>query len=104
MTTPGSPGSQPPRVEFRPMTRISVARTPDSQTPVRLADERQRIAHEIHRTTVHRLFAIGLKLQALSSASTDAAISDQLDTCVHDLDVAISDLRARIFNLSPRNV
>ncbi len=73
-------------------------------TPLALAVERERIAQELNRHTVHRLFGIGLKLQALSASRADSAISAHLDDCVRELDLAISDLRAHIFNLGPGKV
>jgi signal transduction histidine kinase len=73
-------------------------------TQLALAVERERIAQELNRYTIHRLFGIGLKLQALSASGSDSAISDHLDDCVRELDVAISDLRAHVFNLGPGNV
>jgi signal transduction histidine kinase len=69
-----------------------------------VAVERERIAQELNRYTIHRLFGIGLKLQALSASGPDSAISDHLDGCVHELDLAISDLRGLIFKLGPQNV
>lgn len=68
-----------------------------------LMAERERIARELHKFTVHRLFGIGLKLQALSSTDGDPAVSGHLDECVHELDLAISDLRGLVFNLDARN-
>jgi signal transduction histidine kinase len=68
--------------------------------PAPLSTERDRIAQELNRYIVHRLFGIGLKLQALSIRGLDSAISGHLDECVHELDLAIADLRARIFNVT----
>jgi signal transduction histidine kinase len=91
-------------VDVSPMTQMSIERPTGPATPLVLAAERQRIAQELQGHTIHRLFAIGLKLQALSSGREDAAISERLDSCVSELDVAISDLRAVVFNLGSRNV
>jgi signal transduction histidine kinase len=69
-----------------------------------LMAERERIARELNKFTVHRLFGIGLKLQALSSRDGDPAVCGHLDECVHELDLAILDLRGLVFNLDARHV
>jgi len=69
-----------------------------------VAVERERIARELNRSTIHRLFGIGLKLQALAAGGSDSAISEPIDDCVHELDLAISELRALIFKLGAGNV
>ncbi len=86
------------------MTNATMERGARSGTPLALAVERERIAQELNRYTIHRLFGIGLKLQALSASGPDSAISDHIDDCVLELDLAISDLRRLIFKLGPRNV
>jgi signal transduction histidine kinase len=75
---------------------------PGIAQPVLMA-ERERIARELNKFTVHRLFGIGLKLQALSSWDGDPAVSGHLDECVHELDLAILDLRGLVFNLDARH-
>jgi signal transduction histidine kinase len=77
----------------------TMERSAGTGIPPALAVERERIAQELNRYTIHRLFGIGLKLQALSASGSDSAISDHLNDCVRELDLAISDLRAHIFNL-----
>ena len=86
------------------MTTATMEKGARAGTSPALAVERERIAQELNRYTVHRLFGIGLKLQALSAGGPDTAISEHLDDCVRELDLAISDLRAHIFNLDPRKV
>lgn len=68
-----------------------------------LVEERERIARELHQFTVHRLFGIGLKLQALSARDGDPVLSGHLHQCVQELDLAISDLRGLVFNLEARD-
>lgn len=72
--------------------------------PQIVAVERERIAQELNRYTIHRLFGIGLKLQALATTGPGSASSEHIDDCVHELDLAISDLRALIFKLGPQDV
>ena len=72
--------------------------------PLAVAAERERIARELNRYVIHRLFGIGLKLQALAASGSNPAMSEHIDDCVNELDLAISDLRALIFKLEPGNV
>lgn len=75
-----------------------------TRLPLAVAVERERIAQDLNRYTIHRLFGIGLKLQGLAVGSPGSATSEQIDDCVHELDLAISDLRRLIFSLGPRDV
>lgn len=86
------------------MTQMTLERPARLEAVPLLAAERQRIAEELQGRTIHRLFAIGLKLQAMSSDREDAEISSRVDACVNELDVTITDLRALIFNLGHRSV
>ena len=75
-----------------------------ARPPLAVAVERERIAQDLNRYTIHRLFGIGLKLQAIATTGRDSATSEQIEDCVHELDLAISDLRGLIFSLGPRDV
>ena len=75
-----------------------------ARLPLAVAVERERIAQDLNRYTIHRLFGIGLKLQAIATTGRDPATSEQIEDCVHELDLAISDLRGLIFSLGPRDV
>ena len=86
------------------MTQMTLERPAPLETVPLLAAERQRIAEELQGRTIHRLFAVGLKLQAMSADREDAEISNRVDACVNELDVTITDLRALIFNLGHRSV
>jgi len=78
------------------------AKLPGLAQPVLIA-ERERIARELSKFTVYRLFGIGLKLQAASSRDGDPAVTWRLHECVQELDLAISDLRRLVFNLDARH-
>ena len=65
--------------------------------------ERERIARGVGLFTVHRLFGIGLTLQALSLKQTDSTLSHDLDQCVGEIDLVIDDLRALVFDLDSRH-
>lgn len=86
------------------MSLAGVARDLGSERPPMLITGRRRIASELQIETIHRLFGVGLKLQALSTGSSDPVVSSRLDACVHELDVAISDFRALIVSMGARDV
>jgi two-component system sensor histidine kinase DevS len=74
----------------------------EAEQAVMLADDRDRIARDLHDTVIQRLFAAGLSLQAIA-ATADDRIRDRLETTVDDLDTTIKELRAAIFSLQTRH-
>lgn len=65
---------------------------------VRIA-ERERIAQALLGGPVHRLFGIGIELQAIASITSDANASQRLQGSVGALDQAITDLRRYVLGL-----
>jgi PAS domain S-box-containing protein len=70
----------------------------DAEQVLALADDRERIARDLHDTVIQRLFGAGLQLQAVRG-STEPRVRDRLDTVIADLDETIKELRAAIFAL-----
>ena len=64
-------------------------------------EERERIAKELHDGVIQSLFAVGMNLQAMATASGDEDIGRRLEAAVEDVDHAIRDLRNYIFGLRP---
>jgi PAS domain S-box-containing protein len=61
-----------------------------------IAEDRERIARELHDTVIQRLFATGLVLQASAGR---ADVDTRIDEAVAGIDLAIKDLRTSIFTL-----
>ncbi len=66
-----------------------------------IANERERIARDLHDTVIQRLFATGLSLQSAARLSTEVEVVNRIHQAVDDLDVTVRDVRASIFELNP---
>jgi signal transduction histidine kinase len=66
-----------------------------------LAEDRERIARDLHDTVIQRLFATGMSLQSTTRlVRTDAtAAVGRIEQAIDDLDVTIKDIRTAIFGL-----
>jgi signal transduction histidine kinase len=71
---------------------------PRSAEGVRMA-ERERIAQALLGGPVHRLFGIGIELQAIASATSDPSASERLQGSVGALDQTILELRRYVLGL-----
>jgi PAS domain S-box-containing protein len=63
-----------------------------------LAEDRSRIARDLHDTVIQRLFGAGLRLQAITAIADDR-VRDRLEETIDDLDETIRELRSTIFSL-----
>ena len=66
-----------------------------------LAEDRERIARDLHDTVIQRLFAVGLSLQGtirLVESDSGKAV-DRIGAAVDELDVTVKDIRSAIFGL-----
>jgi two-component system, NarL family, sensor histidine kinase DevS len=68
---------------------------------LQVLEERERIGKELHDGVIQSLFAVGMHLQGLATATSDDNISRNLESAVEDIDDAIRDLRNYIFGLRP---
>jgi signal transduction histidine kinase len=68
---------------------------------LQVLEERERIGKELHDGVIQSLFAVGMHLQGLATATSDDDISRKLESAVEDIDHAIRDLRNYIFGLRP---
>jgi signal transduction histidine kinase len=68
---------------------------------LQVLEERERIGKELHDGVIQSLFALGMHLQAMATASGDEDVARRLEVAVEDIDHAIRDLRNYIFGLRP---
>jgi len=63
------------------------------------SEDHERIARDLHDTVLQRMFATGLRLQAVAGTLGDATAADAIDEVVADIDDTIRELRGVIFGL-----
>ncbi len=64
-----------------------------------LADDRDRIARDLHDLVIQRLFATGMSLQGILRLISDSRASERILTAIDDLDTTIREIRSAIFAL-----
>jgi len=66
-----------------------------------LAEDRERIARDLHDTVIQRLFAVGLSLQGTTRLveSDSATAVARIGTAIDELDMTVKDIRSAIFGL-----
>lgn len=86
------------RLRAESQMRRSEAVLREAEQAMAIADDRERIARDLHDTVIQRLFASGLVLQAIIGR-VDPEVSTKLETVVDDLDQTIREIRTAIFAL-----
>ncbi len=83
---------------------ISTARLHDRLRRVALAEDRERIARELHDSVIQDLFAVGLSLQAVAVRANDDPhlVQERIAEAIDQLDSSISTLRRYIFDIRTR--
>ncbi|HYB34502.1 MAG TPA: ATP-binding protein [Mycobacterium sp.] len=66
---------------------------------LRVASERERIALELHRTVIERLFSIGLELSGVLQLARVPAVADRIGEAVTELDAVIGQIRGTVNQL-----
>ena len=81
---------------------IEFTRAQEELRRLALAEDRERIAKELHDDVIQSLFAEGMALQAALGVVNDpAAIRARLEAAIEHIDRVIRDLRNYIFGLRP---
>jgi PAS domain S-box-containing protein len=69
-----------------------------------LAEDRERIARDLHDNVIQRLFGTGLSLQAASGLADDG-VRGRIESAIAEIDETILELRTTIFSLqAPRGL
>ena len=68
-----------------------------------LADDRRRIARDLHDHVIQQLYGTGLSIQAVAGSLDPGSETDRLRECIAQLDDAVSQIRTIVFALSHRD-
>ena len=74
-------------------------RVRQDEARLRVLEDRERLAEDLHDLIIQRLFAAGMGLQSLQTRVSDPIASERLAQTVDELDHTIADLRNTIFRL-----
>jgi PAS domain S-box-containing protein len=66
---------------------------------VRIVEDRERIARDLHDVVIQKLFAAGMSVQSVAARSDDPHQAERLSHVVDDLDDTIREIRSVIFSL-----
>jgi signal transduction histidine kinase len=70
---------------------------------LRVFEDRDRIARDLHDQVIQRLYAAGMSLQGTAPMAADPAVRKRVETVVDEMDQAIADIRAAVFSLHSRS-
>jgi two-component system sensor histidine kinase DevS len=72
---------------------------------LRLLEDRERIARNLHDNVIQRLFAAGMSMQAIAAMLTteNQAAARRMDGIIDELDETIRDIRTAIYGLQPQS-
>ncbi|MFK4834815.1 GAF domain-containing protein [Microbacterium sp. ZW T2_14] len=82
---------------------LELARAGEEAQRALLADDRRRIARDLHDHVIQQLFGAGLGLQALAGSIGPGPAADGISQTIDQLDDAIAQIRTVIFALSHRD-
>lgn len=78
---------------------LEVVEARKDQDRVKLFEDRDRIARDLHDHVIQQLFAAGLTLQSISMGMTEKIPAEQIESVVESLDESIRQIRNSIFEL-----
>ena len=77
---------------------VAIKRSEENLRALEMANERDRIARDLHDLVIQRVFGVGMRLNSLLP-SVPAEVADKLHDVVAELDNVINDIRTTIFDL-----
>lgn len=78
---------------------LELAQTRDELETLHLAEDRERIARDLHDTVIQRLFAVGMSLQSVVGSIESPRGRERVETAIDNIDTTIRDIRSTIFAL-----
>ncbi len=81
---------------------LALGKARDDVGALRLIEEEERIARDLHDGVIQQLFALGLSLEAVSRIA-DGVVAERLEAAVDALDGVIREIRNAIFGVSRRS-
>ena len=79
---------------------VELGQARDDRERLLLADDRERIARDLHDHAVQGLFATGLSLQGILPLIDNPRVAERVNAAVDSLDATIKQIRTAIFTLS----
>ncbi len=87
-----------PELRARVDNLIKVRQAEERLHALDMANDRDRIARDLHDLVIQRVFGVGMRLTAMLNSAPDAS-AERLREIVAELDGVISDIRTTIFDL-----
>jgi signal transduction histidine kinase len=81
--------------------RLQRARATAAEMATLRAEDRERIARDLHDLVIQRMFAIGLQLEAIDHDTIGVALGDRLNEVCGEMDDVIRTVRSTVFELRP---
>ena len=70
---------------------------------LRVFEDRDRIARDLHDQVIQRLYAAGMSLQGIAPMAPDPAVRQRIQHVVDEMDQAIADIRTTVFSPHSRS-
>lgn len=99
-----TPGCADPVVLVLLEDRTAEAEARAREERLKIVEEREQIAHDLHDHAIQHLFAIGMTVQSIAAAVPDPGHAQRLERILEDIDHTIRGIRGVIHALRPSAV